>query len=63
MLENANFCIEKSDERGSQTKAGVQVVLILWPNSRLAVLINLVLIKKACIHRKTKKIFVLSHGF
>ena len=33
---------------GTQTGAGAWVVLIFWPNSRLAVLIAVVL-KKACI--------------
>ena len=33
----------------SQAEAGVWVVLIFWPNFRLAVLIAVVLIKKACM--------------
>ena len=37
---------------GTQTGAGAWVVLIFWPNFRLAVLIEVVLIKKkACILR------------
>ena len=49
MLEIVNNKIEKiNNESGCQAKAGALVVLIFWPILRLAVLIKLVLIKKAC---------------
>ena len=34
------------NEKGCQARVGALVVLIFWPNLRLAVLIKLVLIKK-----------------
>ena len=37
------------NERGCHAKVCALVVLIFWPNLKLAVLIELVLIKKACI--------------
>ena len=52
-LENVALSSESYEkgynEKGSQTRAGAWVVLIFGPNLKLAVLIKLVLIKKACI--------------
>ena len=43
------------NERGCQAKPGALVVLNFRPNLRLAVLIELVLIKKACIQNENIK--------
>ena len=43
--------------RGCQAKAGALVVLIFWPNLKLAVLAELVLIKKSVYRNITKNEF------
>ena len=43
-----------SSERERQAKPGALMVLIFWPNLRLAVLIELVLIKKKRVTEKRR---------
>ena len=48
MLENAHFCIEKYMMKGEvRLRLVLRWCFIFWPNFRLAVLIELVLIKKS----------------